>query len=246
MKKNSNPLFEWLVGLRVYSSRIYLDQFVRQAAASLPKGALVLDAGAGNCLYKPHFSEMRYESADFCQLDKEYGEITYVCDLLQIPVEDCRYDLVLSTQTLEHVPEPWRVLDEYYRVLKPGGSIWLSAPFYFEEHELPYDFYRYTRYGMQHLVELAGFKVVRIEWLEGYFGTLSRQAAVAFRSLSLRPRDYGGGLFGLACAAMMLVLKPSFGFFSILFAQIDARYAYKHAGHCKNYTVVAIKEPPNG
>lgn len=231
-----------IVALRVNSSRMYLDDFVRASAASLPKGSLVLDAGAGNCVYKRHFREMVYESADFCQIDKEYGEITYVCDLSDLPVEDCRFDLVLSTQTLEHLPEPWVVLQEYYRILKPGGALWLSAPFYFEEHELPYDFYRYTGFGLRHLVESAGFTVQQVEWLEGYYGALSRQSAIAFRSLSLRPKDYGGGLFGWFLVAGMLFLKPFYGFLSIVFAHLDARYKFVSSGHCKNYTVVAVRE----
>lgn len=81
----------------INSSRVYLEAFVKRVTDLVPSGAYVLDAGAGNCLYKPLFQNKHYESADFCQIDKEYGEITHVCDLSAIPVEDCRYDLVLCT-----------------------------------------------------------------------------------------------------------------------------------------------------
>ena len=78
----------------------------------------------------------------------------HVCDLSQIPVESGKYDLVLMTQVLEHLPEPAKVLRELYRVLKPGGTLWLSTPFYYEEHEVPYDFYRYSQYGLRHFLLL--------------------------------------------------------------------------------------------
>ncbi|MHC4805510.1 MAG: hypothetical protein ACYTBX_04500 [Planctomycetota bacterium] len=72
----------------INSSRNYLDDFAKEAALSVPEGALVLDAGAGHCPYKHHFSDATYESADFCEVDKKYGDITYVCDLTSVPVED--------------------------------------------------------------------------------------------------------------------------------------------------------------
>src|SRR5688572_18395426 len=124
---------------RFWSHRVYLEQFVRGAAASIPTGARVLDAGAGECMYRPLFAHADYESADFAQNDhKRYGEITYVCDLRTIPVEDSRYNMVLCTQVLEHVPDPGAVLNELYRVLKPGGRLWLSAPLYYPEHDAPF------------------------------------------------------------------------------------------------------------
>jgi len=144
------------------SSRVHLDAFVRQAAASLPPGARILDAGAGSGLYRPHFEHVAYESADFGRLDTDYGDITYRCDLTSIPADDGRFDLVLCTQVLEHVPEPAAVLGELARVLKPGGSLWLTAPLFYQEHQAPYDFYRYTQYGLRHLVEGAGFTVERL------------------------------------------------------------------------------------
>jgi SAM-dependent methyltransferase len=48
------------------------------------------------------------------------------------------------------------VLRELYRVLKPGGGLWLTAPFFFAEHMQPHDYYRYTRYGLAHLAAPGG------------------------------------------------------------------------------------------
>ena len=70
------------------SSRYYLDRFAAEAGAACPENARVLDAGAGKCSYKHHFTHAHYESADICQIEREYGHITYVCDLREIPVED--------------------------------------------------------------------------------------------------------------------------------------------------------------
>jgi SAM-dependent methyltransferase len=228
--------------LRVNSSRKYLHDFVSAAAASTSKGGRVLDAGAGDCLYKPLFSDALYESADFCQLDKAYGDITYVCDLTSIPVEEGRYDTVILTQVLEHVPEPKDVLRELCRVLKPGGRLWLSAPAFYAEHEVPYDFYRYTQFGLQYLLESAGFRVTSLEWLEGYYGTLSYQLENAATQLPLRPADFGGGPIGFISALLALVLKPVFLLLSFLFARLDIRSKHVLAGHCKNYAVVAVRE----
>jgi hypothetical protein len=72
----------------------------------VPAGALVLDAGAGRGPYRKHFARHRYESSDFEKVAKEYQANTYVCDLTAVPVEDGRFDLVLLTQVLEHLPEP--------------------------------------------------------------------------------------------------------------------------------------------
>jgi len=227
--------------VRVNSSRIHLERFLSEAAKSLPSGSIILDAGAGDCRYKSLFSHVRYESADFCEVDKHYGELTHVCDLTRIPVEDFRYDAVICTQVLEHIPEPTRVLTELHRVLKPQGKLWLSAPFYYEEHEKPYDFFRYTRYGLSYLLELSGFTIVRMEWLEGYYGTLSYQLKKAAGSLSLKSKNYGGGCIGLAVLPLIAVLKPVCFLLSVLFSYLDIRWKYVSSGHNKNYAIIAEK-----
>jgi SAM-dependent methyltransferase len=223
------------------SGRLYLDRWVGQAAQSVPTGSLVLDAGAGGGLYKTYFSKHEYESADFCQVNKDYGEITYVCDLSAIPVEADRYDMVLMTQVLEHLAEPQKVLKEIYRILKPGAALWLSAPLYYEEHEQPHDYFRYTQFGFAHLLKQAGFEVESCEWLEGYFGTVAHQLKLASENLPRSPSAYGGGWRGLVVSANMVLLKPFLFVWACLFARLDLRKKWTLTGHCKNYCLVARK-----
>jgi SAM-dependent methyltransferase len=225
------------------SSRVHLEAFVRRAATSVPAGSLMLDAGAGDGLYAPFFTHLRYESADFGKLDKPYAALTYECDLSTIPVEDARYDLVVLTQVLEHLPEPAVVLRELNRTMKPGARLWLSQPFYFEEHEQPYDFYRYTQFGLTHLLTTTGYAVEEVSWLEGYAGTLSYQLGLASRSLPRRPAAFGGGIVGVVTALASAAARPTFRALSKLYARADVAHKITTSGHCKNYSVVARKLP---
>jgi len=234
-------LRQYIGELKINSSRYYLDRFAKSAAASLAPGSIMLDAGAGDCLYKPYFAHVNYEAADFCKIDKEYGAINYVCDLSNIPVDENRYDLIFCSQTLEHIPYPQKVLSEFFRILKPGGKLWLSAPLFYEEHETPYDFYRYTQYGFKYLLEDAGFTIEQIQWLEGYYGTMSYQLNLAAHVLSSHNTDYGGGIIGVLSAGMALFLRPLFTILSIYYAHLDLRHKFTSAGLCKNYTIIANK-----
>ncbi|MGQ9523725.1 MAG: class I SAM-dependent methyltransferase [Armatimonadota bacterium] len=147
-----------------------LRRFVRQASTVVPTGALLLDAGAGEGRYKDLFAHCRYIGADFALGDPswDYSGLDVVCDLACLPFRASTFDAVLCTQVLEHVPEPAQVLSELSRCTKPGGLLVLTAPLTSEEHQQPYDFYRYTSYGLTYLLEKAGFCVEGIERLGGH------------------------------------------------------------------------------
>jgi SAM-dependent methyltransferase len=224
------------------SSRAYLHRFLSRAGEAVQPGQLVLDAGSGRAPYRDLFAHARYETADFMAVKgKIYTEQDYVCDLATIPVEDARFDHVVLTQVLEHIPEPREVLAELHRVLKPGGTLWLTAPLFYAEHEKPYDFYRYTQFGLRHLLERAGFSVSEVEWMEGYLGTLSYQLRVMSRALPSSRADYGGGARG---AALALAAKGSRRVGARLadgLAALDLRFKFVGRGLPKNYQVVATK-----
>jgi SAM-dependent methyltransferase len=224
------------------SSRERLLEENIEFAKQVPPGALVLDAGAGDAPYRGLFEHARYESADFQQVDKAYAPATYVCDLQAIPVEDDRFDFVVFNQVMEHLPEPALVLRELRRVLKPGGKMIYTAPLFYEEHEQPYDFYRYTQFGIRHLMETAGFQVSRLDWLEGYYGTLGYQLNCAARYLPSRRSDFPIGASGWFVAPAMYCLKLFFALLSVVFHRLEMRLRYTERGYPKNY--LAIVEKP--
>jgi ubiquinone/menaquinone biosynthesis C-methylase UbiE len=225
------------------SSRVYLHRFLERAAGTVEPGDAVLDAGAGRAPYRDLFAHARYETADFMAVKgKKYTEPDYVCDLAAIPVQDRRFDHVLLTQVLEHLPEPATVLAELNRVLKPGGALWLTAPFSYAEHERPYDFYRYTQFGLRHLLVRAGFAVRELEWLEGYFGTLSYQVRLMSQALPPGREAYGGGRRGLGMALAAILARHAGRRAADRLADLDLRYRLVRHGMPKNYRAVAVKK----
>jgi SAM-dependent methyltransferase len=224
-------------------SRLRLEQEVRRFARETKRGMLVLDAGAGRSPYRELFAHASYEAADFARVHDRYAPLDYVCELTDIPVEDERFDRILFSQVLEHLPDPAAAIAELYRVLKPGGRILCSAPLFYEEHQGPYDFYRYTRWSLRRLFRQAGFRVTRLSWLEGYFATVSYQFGLMNTALpgpdSVRLAGLGWRTIYIApIIAMTRVLA---GWLQRFYAGVDARWKYTDKGMPKNYVLLAKK-----
>lgn len=78
-------------------------------------------------------------------------------------------DCIISFEVLEHLCEPGTMLSEAHRILRPGGILLLSVPFQWWVHEAPWDFYRYTRHGLEYLLTKAGFKEIVIYPSSGFW-----------------------------------------------------------------------------
>jgi len=154
-----------------------LRQFMIQTANGLPPYSRVLDAGAGEGQYKTLFQHTHYIGVDLAvgEAQWDYTGLDAVSNLTCLPFGNAMFDAVLCTQVLEHVPEPLQVLQEIYRVLKPGGQLFLSAPQSWQQHQKPYDYFRYTSFGLRYLFEKSGFHVKSIHPMGGYFWFLAFQ-----------------------------------------------------------------------
>jgi len=120
---------------------------------------LVVDVGCGERPYADFFEGAYYVGLNY-GMDDASPDI--VGDAQQLPLKSNCADIVFSTQVIEHVPHPEKLVREAFRVLKPRGVLLLTGPFYWPLHEEPHDFYRFTRYGFEHLLVSAGFEVMSI------------------------------------------------------------------------------------
>lgn len=120
----------------------------------------VLDLGCGNQPYRPLLTN----AEDYIAYDIDTISSTPVIvgTAVELPFSNASFDGILCTQVLEHLSEPWRLFEEAARVLRPGGNILLTAPQAWRLHEKPFDYYRYTYYGLTHLAQRAGLDILFI------------------------------------------------------------------------------------
>ena len=139
-------------------------------AAPLYQGTLY-DLGAGESPYKDFFLQhaKQYIAVDWAgSLHNTKADIA--ADLnkpLSIASEVA--DTVVSLSVMEHLCEPQTMLNEAFRILKPGGAMVLQVPWQWWIHEAPYDFFRYTPYGLKYMLGKAGFVDVVVEPQSGFF-----------------------------------------------------------------------------
>ena len=108
----------------------------------------ILDVGCG---FKPWLemfdkNTIEYIGIDF---DKEKSSADFVAPADKLPFPDNDFDALIYSEVLEHVENLPRALGEMRRVAKNGAIVFISSPFFFPEHGVPYDFQRLTRYFYQ-------------------------------------------------------------------------------------------------
>ncbi len=165
---------KWL-GQRINPVPFLIDDFIIEAAKGIYPGSIILDAGAGECKYAYLFSHCSYISIDFAKGEPKwnYKRLSIIGDILSLPLKNSSVDAVICTQTLEHVNEPIVLLNELYRVLKINGRLYLTAPLGWPIHQSPYDFFRFTYFGLEYLLRKSGFDIEFIQPQGGYFLYLS-------------------------------------------------------------------------
>ena len=138
--------------------------------AGIIKG-IVYDLGCGIRPYEPDILSVaeEYVGVDWSNTFHSL-QADIAADLNKpLPIEDGVADTVVSFQVMEHLCEPQIMLNEAYRILKPKGNILLTVPFQWWVHEAPYDFFRYTRYGLEYMFTKAGFVDVQVQETSGFW-----------------------------------------------------------------------------
>ena len=190
-----------------------IDSSVRSLANQIPNGTRVLDAGSGEGQHAECFSHCRYTGVDLAIGDRQwdYSGLDVIADLTSLPFPDGSFMAALNIVVLEHVPEPVRVLREIARVLRPGGRLLIVVPQQWEVHQGPNDFYRYTRYGLEWLLEQAGFPQPNVQPIGGYFTLLARRL---LNAMNFFQRGVGWLVFPFVAAmsGFLALLLPGLDF----------------------------------
>jgi SAM-dependent methyltransferase len=132
---------------------------------------VLLDLGCGKAplygLYR-HYTEDAI-CVDWANSIHANPHLDFVQDLNEplATVDSQSVNTVLLSDTLEHIRRPQDLMNEIGRVLAPGGHLLMNVPFMYWLHEVPYDYYRFTRYGLEHLISEAGMRQIELEAIGG-------------------------------------------------------------------------------
>ena len=128
------------------------------------KGKL-LDFGCGRKPFENLFTVEEYVGLDMEKTghDHKNSKVDVYYDGEHLPFEDETFDSLFSSEVLEHVFNPDEILPELNRVLKKGAKVLITVPFSWNEHEAPFDYVRYTSFGIKHLLEKHGFKILELK-----------------------------------------------------------------------------------
>lgn len=174
------------------SIRAGLDQ-----AAPQIRG-VVLDAGCGD---GRHRAFLEAHGGTYVGVDAAPGSAAAVrADVTRLPFRDESFDTVVSVQVLDDLKEPERFFASARRVLRPGGHLVLTAPFFWRVHDLPHDYFRFTGPGLAMLATGNGFEVASLEPRGGFWATGGQSTSLYFWGLLGR-----GPLKPLATALCVLI-----------------------------------------
>lgn len=195
--------------LNADANRENRDRWLAETLASIPKGLRILDAGAGELRNKPLCAHLSYVSQDVCQYEGvgdqrglqmgawDTSRIDLVCDIVNIPEPDGAFDAILCSEVFEHLPDATEGLDEFARLLKPGGQLILTAPFASLVHFAPYHYASgFSRYWFEYHLPIRNFEIRQLVPNGDWFDYLRQEL---FR-LPRAARSYGDWCWPLAYA----------------------------------------------
>ncbi len=226
-------------------NEINRQAWLKQTLNDLPNGARLLDAGAGELKNRQYCSHLDYVSQDFCQYQGEAGNapeeglqtkswdttrIDLVSDITAIPAPDASFDVILCSEVLEHVPEPTHALDEFARLLKPGGVMILTAPFASNVHMAPYHYCSgFSKYWYEYHLAQRGFHIETMTANGDWYALLLQEIT----RLGGLERQRGNWTWPFAYA---------YGLLGLLYFKLrDNRQATDLA--CFGWQCVAVKKP---
>lgn len=143
-----------------YINRKIIYDFIKSVANDVAENMTLLDFGCGSMPYKSLFKCQKYIG---CDIERSgHDETDKVADVFydghNLPFPDNSFDYILVSEVFEHVSNIDEILEELKRIMKSSGKMFITIPFCLEEHEQPYDFRRFTSYGLRTFLEAHELK----------------------------------------------------------------------------------------
>jgi SAM-dependent methyltransferase len=155
--------FPTILGLLInpfYFARKGLAKHVADLAVNVT--GKTLDVGCGTKPYRHLYRSIEYVGLEIdTPQNRADKKADFYYDGNSFPFDEASFDSVVANEVFEHVFNPDEFLNEALRILKPGGMILLTMPFVWDEHEQPYDFARYSSFGIKSLLERHCFEIIQ-------------------------------------------------------------------------------------
>ena len=133
--------------------------FMKESLNQKFEGVTMLDIGSGASQFEDLYKSFKKTAIDFAP----YEGTDIIHDLEKgLPFENDVYDIVVSTNTFEHIYTVKDLISECYRVTKKGGFLIGSTPFQLCVHQEPYDYFRYTPFALERMMSDAGYSDIVI------------------------------------------------------------------------------------
>jgi SAM-dependent methyltransferase len=161
MDEQFNPSLLGIVLNPFYFSRKGLNNALINLLPRLT--GVTIDIGCGSKPYEKFTNSDKYIGLELDnKLSRKLKSADCYYDGSTMPFEDNSVDSVFSSQVFEHVFTPNEFLKEINRILKSDGLLLMSLPLVWDEHEQPYDYARYTSYGLRYILDKHGFEVIEL------------------------------------------------------------------------------------
>lgn len=194
------------------------------AMAKQLDGGKLIDFGCGAKPYRSLFNVKEYIGVDIENPGHSHHteQVDIFYDGRTLPFEPNTFDHLLCSEVMEHVFEPDAILKELNRVLKPGARGLFSVPFVWNEHELPYDYGRYTEGGFTYLLQKHGFEVKEVVRTTHFTQVLAQLTLLYWYQLLETPNKY------LNIVLCVLFVSPLTLFFLLLIQLLPRKRDFYH------------------
>ncbi len=169
----------------------------------------MIDIGCGDKPYQDLFHNViKYEGIEIETSVHTTIKANYVYDGVTFPFKNESYDSIVLNEVIEHVFNPDVLRQEINRIMKLDGKMMITLPFVWDEHEQPYDYARYSSFGITHLLQKNGFNVeilekscpnfgVIFQLVNGYIYKVTKKFPTMFRMLFILILCFPVNILGL-------------------------------------------------